>query len=333
MSGLYLLGFLPLEGVKRDEKVGLGRLLTGIGFLAFSLSLVPGMFGSHLGELETFVPPAAASGTFAGGGGQTSLAWMKNDLPGALERARREKKLVLVNFTGYACTNCHWMKANMFTRPEIAEVMKDMVLVDLYTDGEDAASQANQALENGEFHTIAIPFYVIYDPDKRVIATFPSQTRDAARYLAFLRTTPAPSGVTTAPIESASLPFKTLDGAAFDAAPLSGKVVIVNFWATWCVPCRKEIPSFNLMHKELAGKGVEVVGVSLDEEGADAVKPFLAKTPIEYPIALGSDAAKEKFQVGPLPTTIVLDRQGKIVRKFEGFTHPEDIQKAVKQIL
>ena len=95
---------------------------------------------------------------------------------------------MLVNFTGYACTNCHWMKANMFTRPEIAGVMKDMVLVDLYTDGNDAASQANQALENGEFHTIAIPFYVIYDPDKKVVATFPSLTRDPAKYLAFLNT-------------------------------------------------------------------------------------------------------------------------------------------------
>ena len=67
-------------------------------------------------------------------------------------------------------------------------MMKDMVLVDLYTDGNDAASQANQALENGEFHTIAIPFYVIYDPDKKVVATFPSLTRDPAKYLAFLNT-------------------------------------------------------------------------------------------------------------------------------------------------
>src|SRR5262249_37535402 len=136
MPGLYLLGFLPLEGVKRDEKVGLGRLLTGAAFLAFALSLIPGMFGSHLGELETFVPPATAGSTL-GGGSETTLAWMKNDLNGALARARKENKLVLVNFTGYACTNCHWMKANMFTRPEIAALMKDMVLVDLYTDGED----------------------------------------------------------------------------------------------------------------------------------------------------------------------------------------------------
>jgi thiol:disulfide interchange protein DsbD len=320
MAGLYLLGFLPMEGVQRDEKVGLGRLLTGMAFLAFALSLIPGMLGSHLGELETFVPPAAT------GADSTALAWMKNDLAGALERARREKKLVLVNFTGYACTNCHWMKANMFTRPEISSVMKDMVLVDLYTDGSDAASQANQALENGEFHTIAIPFYVIYNPDKKVVATFPSLTRDPAKYLAFLNTH-APETV------EAGLPFKTLDGGAFDSSTVAGKVLVVNFWATWCVPCRKEIPSFNQMNKDLGPKGVAVIGVSLDEDGAEAVRPFLAKNPIDYLVALGSDAAKDKYQIGALPTTIVMDRTGKIVQKFEGFTQSEDIQKAVKQAL
>jgi thiol:disulfide interchange protein len=331
MPGLYLLGFLPLEGVKRDEKVGLGRLLTGMAFLAFALSLIPGMFGSHLGELETFVPPATGSSGL-GGGGETTLAWIKNDLTGALDRARKEHKLVLVNFTGYACTNCHWMKANMFTRPEIASVMKDMVLVDLYTDGEDAASRANQELENGEFHTIAIPFYVIYDPDKHVVSTFPSLTRDPAKYLAFLNSK-APETVQAASAPASEIPFKTLEGAPFDAAQLAGKVVVVNFWATWCVPCRKEIPSFNEMNKSLASKGVAIIGVSLDEDGADAVKPFLAKHPMEYPVALGGDAAKDKFQIGPLPTTIVMDRKGNVVQKFEGFTRPEDIEKAVKQAL
>ncbi len=334
MAGLYLLGFLPLEGVKRDENIGLGRLLTGMAFLAFALSLIPGMFGSHLGELETFVPPVTGSSGLGGAGDSTALAWMKNDLAGALERARKEKKLVLVNFTGYACTNCHWMKANMFTRPEIASVMKDMVLVDLYTDGNDAASQANQALENGQFHTIAIPFYVIFDPEKRVVATFPSLTRDPAKYLAFLNTKGADAVEAAAfPNGAAALPFKTLDGGAFDSAAVAGKVLVVNFWATWCVPCRKEIPSFNQMNKELGPQGVAVIGVSLDEDGADAVKPFLAKTPMDYLVALGSDAAKDKYQIDALPTTIVMDRTGKIVQKFEGFTHPEDIQKAVRQAL
>ena len=80
---------------------------------------------------------------------------------------------MLVNFTGYACTNCHWMKANMFTKPEVGGVMKNMVLVDLYTDGTDAASEANQKLEEDKFQTVAIPFYVLYDANQNVLATFP----------------------------------------------------------------------------------------------------------------------------------------------------------------
>ena len=253
MAGLYLLGFLPLEGVKKDEKIGLGRLLTAMTLLAFSLSLIPGMFGSHLGELETFVPPATGSSALGGTGESTALVWMKNDLAGALERARKEKKLVLVNFTGYACTNCHWMKANMFTRPEIAGVMKDMVLVDLYTDGNDAASQANQALENGEFHTIAIPFYVIYRPgqERGRDVPFPDARSRESIWHSSIPKRPKPAVSQRRP----ACRFKTLDGGAFDSAAVAGKVLVVNFWATWCVPCRKEIPSFNQMNKEFGPQG------------------------------------------------------------------------------
>src|SRR5207248_596366 len=106
MAGLYLLGFLPMEGVSKDDRLGLGRLLTGALFLAFALSLIPGMMGAKLGDLDAYVPLASESAR--SGSGEAGLAWMKNDYRGALDRARRENKLVLVNFTGYACTNCHW---------------------------------------------------------------------------------------------------------------------------------------------------------------------------------------------------------------------------------
>ena len=72
---------------------------------------------------------------------------MKNQYKEALAKARAENKLVFVNFTGNACTNCHWMKANMFPRPEIAPLMKDFVLVDLYADGTDTVSEENAKME------------------------------------------------------------------------------------------------------------------------------------------------------------------------------------------
>src|ERR1051325_2908826 len=165
MAGLYLLGYVRLEGIKPDEPMGLGRLLTGMAFLIFAISLIPGMFDKRLGELDGYIPVAAAS--------EGKLVWLKNQYREALAKAKAEGKLVFVNFTGYACTNCHWMKANMFTRPEIAAAMKDFVLVELYTDGSDAAADENQKLQLDLFKTVQIPFYAIFDPDGKVLATFP----------------------------------------------------------------------------------------------------------------------------------------------------------------
>ena len=146
------------------------------------------MFGGSLGELDSLVP-LAKEGSFASArGGAPGLAWMKNDLDSAMARAKSENKRVLVAFTGYACTNCHWMKANMFTRPEVAEALGSYVLLELYTDGTDAVSEANQKLQESRFQTVAIPYYAVFDSDQRSVATFAGLTRNAADFLAFLRT-------------------------------------------------------------------------------------------------------------------------------------------------
>jgi thiol:disulfide interchange protein DsbD len=190
LPGLYLLGFLRMEGTRSDEAVGVGRTLTGAAFLVFAISLFPGMLGSPLGELDAFVPLAKETALGSpGGGGRAGLTWMKNDLEGALARAKAENKRVLVAFTGYACTNCHWMKANMFTKPEVAETMANFVLVELYTDGTDPASDANQQLQETRFKTVSIPYYAIFDGDQRVVSSFASLTRNTNDFLAFLRKT------------------------------------------------------------------------------------------------------------------------------------------------
>jgi thioredoxin-related protein len=138
------------------------------------------MFGGKLGEIEAYIPPPA-------GGGSGDLAWVENDLPAAFARAKAEGKTVLVNFTGYACTNCHWMKANMFPRPEIAEIAKDLVLVELYTDGTDSASEENAKLEDTKFASVSTPYYALLDADANVLATS-GYTRSTQEFLAFLKT-------------------------------------------------------------------------------------------------------------------------------------------------
>ena len=286
------------------------------------------MFGARLGEIEAYIPPPAnGSGIGIGGSaGGNELAWVENDLTGALAKAKTENKLVLVDFTGYACTNCHWMKANMFTKPEIAGVMKNMVLVDLYTDGTDAASKANQKLEEDKFQTVAEPYYVLYDANQNVLATFPGLTRKPEEYLAFLNTkaaAPAPVPPTTNAFVGA--PFRTLEGADLSTDSWKGKVVVVNYWATWCVPCRQEIPEFNKMHDELGAKGVEVVGISMDQDGADSVKPFLKLNPMRYTVGIGSGS------MDSLPVTVVIDRNGNTVKRFDGLASEAEIRAAIAQ--
>jgi thiol:disulfide interchange protein len=193
LPGLYLLGLLPMEGVKQNEPLRVARTLLASLFLIFSISLAPGLFGARLGDLDAFVPEGSANllGASANTAQNGSSAAFKNQLDAALRVAREQNKLVLVNFTGYACTNCHWMKANMFTRPEIQAALKDLIVVDLYTDGTDAESEKNQKLEDQRFGTASIPFYAIIDANQNTIATFPQLTRNPQEFLTFLNAKPA----------------------------------------------------------------------------------------------------------------------------------------------
>ena len=326
VAGFYLLGFVRLAGISKDHELGVPRLLIGLTMVAFGLSLVPGMYCQRLGEIETYLPPPDACPVLGGGAASdgSQLTWLENDLDGAFTRAKAENKRVLVDFTGDSCTNCKWMKANLFPRPEINSVLKNMVLVELYTDRTDEAAKKFQKLEEDQFQTVAIPFYVLYDPARNVLATFADRTADSATYLTFLNAKAAAApGPKTASAALDWAPFHTLDGAMLSTDDWKGKVVVLNYWATWCVPCRQEIPEFNRMHEELGPKGVEVVGISMDEEGASVVKPFLEKTPMRYTVGLGTGSPDN------LPITIVLDRFGKIVQRFDGFAKPEEIRAAV----
>jgi thiol:disulfide interchange protein len=196
MAGLYLLGLLKLEGVEEGEALGIPRMLIASLFLIFAFSLLPGMFGAPLGELDAFVPAATTVGGFSGATtANAGPVWLKDQYREALDIARRENKLVLVSFTGYACTNCHWMKANMFPKPEFAPALKDLVLVELYTDAGDAVSEANQKLQEQRFSTVATPYYAILDPDEKLIASFDRRTTDTAEFLGFLKSRPESPGL------------------------------------------------------------------------------------------------------------------------------------------
>lgn len=119
----------------------------------------------------------------------------------------------------------------------------------------------------------------------------------------------------------------SLDGSKFNLADHRGKVVLLNLWATWCGPCRYEIPELQSLHDRYKGKGFEVVGVSIDEGGAEAVREFVDEQKMTYPVVLDPEGKLANImETSVLPTTVLLDRDGKVVWKKMGAVMPNDTE-------
>jgi thiol-disulfide isomerase/thioredoxin len=128
--------------------------------------------------------------------------------------------------------------------------------------------------------------------------------------------------------------FSSLEGKTVAMKDLGNKVVIVDFWATWCGPCREEIPHLNELYSELKGKGLEIVGISMDTDGTDGVKDFAREFRIQYPIVMGDEKVAESFGgIIGLPTTFIIDRNGRIAKKYIGLPPAADMTKIVKDLV
>lgn len=186
---IYLLGKFQLTNDSKPDRIGAFRLASAILSLSISFYLITGLFGAKLGELEAFLPPeteASAAGRMASAK-DAEPAWIVNDYPAALVKAKAENKRVFIDFTGYTCTNCRWMEANIFTRPEVAAAMNKFVLARLYTDREGDVYERQQKMEQDMFGTVALPFYAVVDENGKPIVTFAGLTRNAAEFVDFLR--------------------------------------------------------------------------------------------------------------------------------------------------
>jgi thiol-disulfide isomerase/thioredoxin len=125
-----------------------------------------------------------------------------------------------------------------------------------------------------------------------------------------------------------------LQGQPVSSGDFEGKVVLLDFWATWCPPCRKEIPGFIELQERYGKAGLVVVGVSLDEGGPAAVAPFVSKMGINYPVVMGDSAIVQAFGgVEAIPTTFVIDRDGQILERHVGFVSKDRFEKSIQPLL
>ena len=131
-------------------------------------------------------------------------------------------------------------------------------------------------------------------------------------------------------------PFSLKDGEGKDVSlgDYRGKVVLLNFWATWCGPCKIEIPWFVEFQQKYKDRGFAVLGVSMDEEGWEVIKPYLEKNPINYRILLGTDMVAEQYGgVDSLPTTFLIDTEGRIASTHVGLVSKSEYEKGIQELL
>lgn len=128
--------------------------------------------------------------------------------------------------------------------------------------------------------------------------------------------------------------LKDASGKVVHLADYRGKVVVLDFWATWCGPCGIEIPWFIEFQRKYKDRGFEVLGVSMDDDGWKAITPFVAEKKINYRILLGDDKTGDQYGgVEALPTTFVIDRQGRIASVHVGLASRKDFEDAIEKLL
>jgi peroxiredoxin len=128
--------------------------------------------------------------------------------------------------------------------------------------------------------------------------------------------------------------LRTSDGKPVRLADYAGKVVLLDFWATWCTPCKSSMPWLNELHQKYGPEGFTLLGISMDEDGWSAVKPFVEKIEIKYPIVLGTKRVAYLYgDVEALPLAFFIDRNQRVAGIHLGPPGKKDFEKAIKTLL
>ena len=188
-TGIYLLGKIRLPHDSPVESIGAGRMILSLFFIVFGIYLGTGLMGRPInGTIASYLPPKVESESgIVMTGKDTVIEAQKwfSEMNEAIVEAKRTGKPIFLSFSGYTCTNCHWMDANILSQLEIRNLLEQFVLVKLYTDGGKNHRKKRQ-YEIDRFGTAAQPFYVILNGSESEIARFPGMTRSVKEFIDFL---------------------------------------------------------------------------------------------------------------------------------------------------
>jgi len=306
-AGLYLAGILRFGIVAETEPKGAKptplRALFAAGFGVAAAICVFGLTGRSVGALEAFLPPAGY-----GGYGKTShlLDWGSN-YDTAIADAKTKSRLVLIDFTGYTCTNCRLNEKNVFPRPEIQKAMASFARVQLYTDGGPDGPR-NQKLQQDKLGDVSLPLYAIIDP---VSGSVVSQVagvvspKDFAQFLAKATTQAAAPAKAWSPLNEASLGH--------------GRPTIVDFTAAWCVNCKAiehNVFENDAVKPQLEGQFTTMRADMTDWDGAP------------------SQALRKKYKIDSLPAILLFDANGNEIKtaRITGQLSKEDFLKRLETV-
>jgi thiol:disulfide interchange protein DsbD len=275
---------------------------------------------------------------------EAEIAWQPYSEQ-ALDSARREGKQVIIDTFASWCIPCKELDQTTFTDERVRTEAERFVTLKLDLTQQDSSSESGRA--RSKFNIIGVPTVIFLDAtgreqphlrlegfEKADMFLDRMKKAGASTVEPSVRNVAAESGP-GAPQPAPALSLNVLDGGKLELASLQGKVVLIDFWATWCLPCISEIPTFNQLMKDYADQGLEIVAVSLDEEGAPKIRAFLKEHPMSYSQVMGDSQIASAFGVeeSSLPVAVLIDRRGMVRFKHVGITKRETFAEEVRQLL